>query len=122
MKMGIMNYIKEQKDKFKQRQDARQQANAVEKAKQLKDLKEERVKLEGRVKVHKAYESESKKIAAAKAKLKAVEPKSGFVKVLDKIAERKKERAKSGRTYGVFMPDTDNRQDGEIFKDPFKRG
>jgi len=57
--MGLFNMIREKKDEF-------QRERNISKANKLKDLKDERVILEGRAKVNKAYDDEKAKIKAAK--------------------------------------------------------
>lgn len=68
--MGILSYIKEQKSKFKAKQDLVSEGRAAQAAKQALELKERRLVLEKREARYKALEKEQAKLTRLEAKEK----------------------------------------------------
>lgn len=92
--MGILNYIKEQKEKFAAKQEAVRQKEVLDKAASLKDLREERLKLEGREKIDKLYAQEKARVDALKAGQKKP-------KMIDRLAAGLKQNQER-RGFGGF--------------------
>lgn len=66
--MGILNYIREQKEKFKAKQDLRSQQAAIAQAKELQKLKDHRIALKGRQKIADIAAKEKEAVAKLEAK------------------------------------------------------
>lgn len=85
--MGFFSKIKERKEKLISR-------HYENKAKKLSSLRNERIKLEGRAKIKKAYESERNRINKAKLK---TDP---LARAKNKIKKKLKENKNKNKNYG----------------------
>lgn len=113
--MSILSMIANTKAKFRERTVQAEREATMKEANALKDLRTERIRQEGRAKVHAAYEQEKAALVAAKEKA----PKVGLAKVAEGfkkgVGKLKEERAKFraenpdfGKPKGVFASLPDN--------------
>ena len=92
MKMGILNKIMEAKKKFKSYQKDKSEYANVQKATELKRLREERIRLEGKAKLEKLRQQERARIEKAKA---TVSPINKIAKVVKGLQKTKNNVSKS---------------------------
>ncbi len=95
--MGIRDYVDNIKQKAYDFKDKRDQQNAIRQAKQLKTLRERRIKAEGRAKIYTAKEKEENKLKKANDKVKKNSP---FYKLQEKVKKNRKKRGGFGTLPG----------------------
>jgi hypothetical protein len=99
--MNIFQKIKDTKKKVMDYQDKRQQEKAVRTAQELKELKERRIRAEGREKIYIAQDREKQKLKEANLKLRKRTP---LYRVADALREKLKENQKKKKksTFGTL--------------------
>lgn len=92
--MGIGDYIRAKKKAIMDYKDKREQQKTIRTANQLKEIKKERIKAEGREKIFKAKDREEMKLKKAKMNLRKRTP---AYRVQDALKDRVKQNRKEGK-------------------------
>ena len=108
--MPIRSIISKEKSKFRTMQRDKDTAHSVALAKELKQMKEERIRLEGRAKLEKLKEQEQARMKSAKKTIKEHSTARRFSKGLANVINEGKKRAKKSgyKPKGIDFGGTSN--------------
>lgn len=93
--VNIFNYAKKVKQKAKSYRDNLEHKRAIKTANELKELRQERLKKEGRLKVYKIKEKEQAKLKEANLNLRKRTPAYRVINALKDNMKKNKERNKN---------------------------